>query len=105
MKEFGAVVSHEIMDEKFSVPTDEFHATSEAFGSRLLTGTQEGSLAAFSIERRGDSYQVVRLGKQALAWELSKIVLAWGLVAFVLFAALFGVAEKFRRQKRSSIRK
>ncbi len=83
--------------EAFSLPHDEVHATAEFAGARLLTGTKDGKWSAFTIERKGNSFEVIELSKRALAWQLSKIVISWSVVAVFLFSALFALADKSRR--------
>lgn len=82
----------------FEVPLDEVHATGEFTGARLVTGTKEGKLAAFTIEQKGDGYEVVELSHRELAWQLGKVVASWTIVATLLFTALFAIADKSRRR-------
>lgn len=88
-------------DEEFFVPVDEMHATGSFTGNRLLTGTRDGELTAFTIQQgAAGGYEVVELSRSELAWQLGKVVLGWTLVATCLFTALFAFAGKFRRSFR-----
>ncbi len=90
----------EANETDFSIPADEIHAAGGSRGSRLVTGTQDGELTAFSIKRAGASYEVVELSQAEVAWQLSKILFSWCAVASLLFAGLFACAEKSKRHKR-----
>ena len=83
----------------FSIPVDEIHAAEGPAGSRLITGTQDGEMTAFRIQRAGAIYEVVELSKSEVAWQLSKIVFSWTAVACLLFAGLFSIAERSKRHR------
>ena len=84
--------------QAFEVPFDEVHATAEFAGARLVTGTKDGKLAAFTIEQKDDGYEVVELSQRELAWQLGKVVASWTIVATLLFTVLFAIADKSRRR-------